>query len=630
MDGRGRRRSPGKGVVIIIIIIVTQLHVVRCSTLYQWIVDSQTRFNYDPDPTNRLGVYNWPRTYSTDCSGRHQSPIDIQLNQVRYGVSCRCPRLIYTNSNVRGTFKNNGHSAEFEPEEELMVQLTNIPYRDGMYKMHDFHLHYGGVTGRSFELQGRRFRGSGIMSAGSEHTIDGLRFEGELHFVFYNSRYRNLEEATSRHDGIVVIVLLIQKLPMTMSGTLETSRFSDFLERNIPQIFPYQSNYTTDVDLNVFFNRSCEFYTYPGSTTTPTCHESVRWIILKDPLTVTERAWFQLTGLQSRGDFNVRFGNYRTTQPLNDRVVEANFDQPSESVLPSPNGESALMMMMMSVMMNMMNVTSQDMVDIMSANRIDLARFPNLAENFRNMPMVEMGNMLVPSLDGNSRDLRVTSADDLQRSIGGMRIMQQAVIRGNSFSPNADGNIRNMPMMFTTSNGMSTNMVENVRDMPMRSMPENRRNPMPNFGDNTRNMQMMTAPGDVIIPNLDGNVPGMAFSNDMINANRGSRAQNLANDIPMTLRSPDSNPLPFTNSGNDVMRQMQNSMFGNRFMPNPMVPTTDILGTQMPDPLTNMPGRMQILGSQSRNLQTNAKISDSNIPVTTAGTQPHIAPWVWR
>lgn len=32
---------------------------VQSSTLYKWIVDSKTRFNYDPNPNNMLGnVYN--------------------------------------------------------------------------------------------------------------------------------------------------------------------------------------------------------------------------------------------------------------------------------------------------------------------------------------------------------------------------------------------------------------------------------------------------------------------------------------------------------------------------------------------------------------------------------------------
>ncbi|MEW8547069.1 MAG: carbonic anhydrase family protein [Candidatus Thiodiazotropha sp.] len=49
-------------------------------------------------------------------------------------------------------------------------------------------------------------------------------------------------------------------------------------------------NATLEADLRIFFSRRCEFYTYPGSITTPTCHESVRWVIMRDPIMVTERA----------------------------------------------------------------------------------------------------------------------------------------------------------------------------------------------------------------------------------------------------------------------------------------------------------------------------------------------------
>ena len=45
----------------------------------------------------------------------------------------------------------------------------------------------GGIKQTAYSLfifnQGMRFRGSGVMSAGSEHTIDGLRFEGEVSYT---------------------------------------------------------------------------------------------------------------------------------------------------------------------------------------------------------------------------------------------------------------------------------------------------------------------------------------------------------------------------------------------------------------------------------------------------------------
>ncbi|XP_060576786.1 uncharacterized protein LOC132734083 [Ruditapes philippinarum] len=452
---------------------------VHSSTLYQWIVDSQTRFNYDPNPNNMLGVYNWPRTYSSDCGGENQSPVDIQTDLVRYGVSCQCPRMIYNSNILRGKFKNNGHSAEFEPEDERMLQLTNVPYRSGMYKLHDFHLHYGGVTGRDFELQGLRFRGSGIMSAGSEHTIDGLRFEGELHFVFYNSNYKDLEEADNKTDGVVVIVIMIQKIPGGMSNSGETSRFSEFLEMNIPRIFPYQANASTEVDLTMFFNRDCEFYTYAGSTTTPTCHESVRWIILKDPIMVTEQAWFSLTGLQSRGDFNSRFGNYRTTQPLNQRVIEANFDRPSGTVRPSPNGEAIMMMML-----DLMNMTMEMMAQ---------------ESNPRSTPMMLMDrNALSPV--GNVRDMPLMM----------MSMMQNANV------PNLNGQMRDMPMMMPMQ--MEPNMPmlnENVRDMPIMSMMQmNRDGNVPNLNGNVRDRPMQ---GPINMPNVEGNIRQMQMMMSRLN-----------------------------------------------------------------------------------------------------------------
>lgn len=46
----------------------------------------------------------------------------------------------------------------------------------------------------------------------------------------------------------------------------------------------------TTLDLNMFFNRPCEYYTYHGSLTTPPCLETVQWIIFKNPIMVTDDA----------------------------------------------------------------------------------------------------------------------------------------------------------------------------------------------------------------------------------------------------------------------------------------------------------------------------------------------------
>lgn len=50
------------------------------------------------------------------------------------------------------------------------------------------------------------------------------------------------------------------------------------------------TNVSVRVDMNVFFDRRCEFYTYRGSTTTPMCNEAVQWLTFREPLTVTPEA----------------------------------------------------------------------------------------------------------------------------------------------------------------------------------------------------------------------------------------------------------------------------------------------------------------------------------------------------
>ena len=41
-----------------VVLIAVHVGSVMSSTLYQWVVDSQTRFNYDPDRSNSLGKSN--------------------------------------------------------------------------------------------------------------------------------------------------------------------------------------------------------------------------------------------------------------------------------------------------------------------------------------------------------------------------------------------------------------------------------------------------------------------------------------------------------------------------------------------------------------------------------------------
>jgi carbonic anhydrase len=63
-----------------------------------------------------------------------------------------------------------------------------------------------------------------------------------------------------------------------------------------------------------------KYWTYHGSLTTPACFESVRWIVMKDPLAVSEAQLEAFRKVDSgSGPLS---GNFRPVQPLNGRVVK--------------------------------------------------------------------------------------------------------------------------------------------------------------------------------------------------------------------------------------------------------------------------------------------------------------------
>ena len=42
-------------------------------------------------------------------------------------------------------------------------------------------------------------------SVGSEHTVDGKSYAGEMHLVHYNSKYGNYSNALNHADGLAVL-----------------------------------------------------------------------------------------------------------------------------------------------------------------------------------------------------------------------------------------------------------------------------------------------------------------------------------------------------------------------------------------------------------------------------------------
>ncbi|XP_053516672.1 carbonic anhydrase 6 [Artibeus jamaicensis] len=67
------------------------------------------------------------------------------------------------------------------------------------------------------------------------------------------------------------------------------------------------------------------YYTYPGSFSTPPCLENVQWFVLEDTVLLSTAQIAELENSLLDNQNKVMQDNHRRTQPLNGRVVEASF-----------------------------------------------------------------------------------------------------------------------------------------------------------------------------------------------------------------------------------------------------------------------------------------------------------------
>lgn len=199
------------------------------------------------------------------CSwGANQSPIDLVAV-----AHTDLPELVFDYYSNKINQTNNGHTIlqNIEPGSSL-----RIPERNESFELKQFHFH-----------------------SPSEHTVNGKSFAMELHFVHINV------------DGALAVV-----------GVLIDEGDAHPVLSKLWSFMPEQAGET--IQKPVAFEESGllpptdEYFAYGGSLTTPPCSEGVRWIVLKEPLQVSEE---QIAIFKKR----VGRATNRPIQPANARVI---------------------------------------------------------------------------------------------------------------------------------------------------------------------------------------------------------------------------------------------------------------------------------------------------------------------
>ncbi|XP_043852738.1 carbonic anhydrase 6 isoform X2 [Dromiciops gliroides] len=238
------------------------------------------------------------------CGGSHQSPINIQTKSISVNKHLKPLELNYY-SFQEGEFLlvNNGHTVQCSLPSSMNI-IEGLPY---LYTAIQLHFHWGGKTEDSH---------------GSEHTINGVRFDSELHIVHYNSdKYNSYEEAKDKPDGLAVIAVLLKA-----KDKQTNPHYENFLSQlsKIQNVGDSVTLDSIDVEHMLPPNYS-RYYRYNGSLTTPPCTENVIWTVLAEPVTISTEQLKKLQNSLLDNDHETLQNNFREVKPLNQRKVEANF-----------------------------------------------------------------------------------------------------------------------------------------------------------------------------------------------------------------------------------------------------------------------------------------------------------------
>ena len=111
------------------------------------------------------GPADWKDKFE-DCGRRQQSPIDIVKSEtVKESYSPLKITFDKARGLVTGELENTGHSPKLRIADSngFGASLTGGPLGDKTFELLQFHVHFGCANDR-----------------GSEHTLDGKRFSGEV------------------------------------------------------------------------------------------------------------------------------------------------------------------------------------------------------------------------------------------------------------------------------------------------------------------------------------------------------------------------------------------------------------------------------------------------------------------
>lgn len=196
------------------------------------------------------------------CSGKNQSPINISAE-----IEAELPPVRFDYKQGGNEIINNGHAVQVSYEAGSGIELDGI-----RFDLKQFHLH-----------------------SPSENLINGKSFPMEVHLVH-----------ADKDGNLAVIGVMFDEGKENAAIATAWSQ--------IPRAAGDKNTLSSKVTATDLLPADRDYFRYNGSLTTPPCTEGVRWIVMKNPMTVSKQ---QIEAFKTA----IGFANNRPVQPVNARPV---------------------------------------------------------------------------------------------------------------------------------------------------------------------------------------------------------------------------------------------------------------------------------------------------------------------
>ncbi|XP_068214609.1 uncharacterized protein [Palaemon carinicauda] len=240
----------------------------------------------------------WP-LISASCGGDSQSPIDIQTASTVLETFSPLALTNFSLTPDKMVLLNNDHGAVILPAMEYRATIQGGPFITP-YNFFHYHFHWGSPT-----------------TNGSEHTINGRRYPGEIHMLVNNQSLGGLQQSLGVERGIYEISVFLE---FSEADNPKLANIISGLEKVVPSL---SSTELTPFPLdNLLPSFLGDYYVYNGSLTAPApiCDEMAYFLVFKEPITISRNQMERFYNLENAAGYKIQ-NSFRNLQPLNGRLV---------------------------------------------------------------------------------------------------------------------------------------------------------------------------------------------------------------------------------------------------------------------------------------------------------------------